>query len=85
MSVHDVKDYAAREIEHGSQMLTSLVESNVGRAERAAQAGFDLAQEVYRFVQDPDGVGTEVLAMAYTAYMSLHSGNFGPEWVGPTR
>lgn len=84
MGVQDVKDQAARDIEHGVSMLTSLVESNVGRADRAAQAGFDLAQQVCSFVQDPEGVGTDALEAAYGKFMSLHSGNFGPEWVGVT-
>lgn len=45
---------------------------------RSRTAGAVFAREVFRFTQDPEGVGSHVLEKAYARFMSLHAGNFGP-------
>lgn len=45
---------------------------------RSRAAGAVFAREVFRFTQDPEGVGTDVLEKAYARFMALHAGNFGP-------
>ncbi len=60
------------------QRLAGCALANDERAQRAADAGNNLAAEVYRYRQDPEGVGLDALDAAYHAFMGQHSGNFTP-------
>ena len=68
----------------GSIFLTKAVNEAQDRFERASNEGAAFAAEVYRYIQDPAGVGAEALHIAYESFMSQHSGNFGPPFEGTT-
>lgn len=46
------------------------------RLANATRAGADLAAEVTRYLDDPEGVGTDALYKANGRFLSLHAGNF---------
>lgn len=46
------------------------------RYTNAADAGAALAVDVYRYLQDPEGIGRDVLREAYGTFMGQHAGNF---------
>jgi hypothetical protein len=63
-------------INDGVDQLVRRGENAQTRLEIATDAGFVLAQAVYEFTEDPDGVGTDALRTAYDTFMGLHAGNF---------
>ena len=66
----------AQEIASGANWLADLVGSYEVFFNNAREAGYDLAQKVYEFVENPEAVGTDALREAYSEFMGLHSGNF---------
>jgi hypothetical protein len=67
------------EAEHAKRIIDWI--ANIGIEEdatrqRASDAGAELADAVYRFLEDPEAVGTDALRRAYGQFMGLHAGNF---------
>jgi hypothetical protein len=70
----NTRDQIARDANN----LVRAAEDGMGRYQVASSAGAALAAEVYRFTEDPDGVGLDALKSAYSRFMRFHSGNFTP-------
>lgn len=72
------------EIDNNLDWMGRVAEDTQNRLVRASDAGAIFAAEVYRFMQDPEAVGTDTLGDAYSAFMAQHSANFAPP-MAPTR
>jgi hypothetical protein len=68
----------AQDIASAVNWMRDLVRDSESRYTVAAAAGYELAQTVDRYVDDPDAVGTDALAAACSKFMGLHSAHFAP-------
>ena len=70
---------AKNDVERNVDWLARAICGYRDRLQAAADVGLTLAQEVYAYAQDPDGVGTDRLEAAYAAFMGQHAGGFAAE------
>lgn len=77
--MENVADGPMAEISRNLDWLERSLGDARSRLACASEAGGKLAAEVYRFTQDPEGVGTDALEAAYGSFMALSSANFYPD------
>lgn len=66
----------SQEIQRAAEHIERERDQLRARLDCAADAGAELAAEVYRYIEDPGLVGMVVLHEAYHRFMGLHAGNF---------
>lgn len=72
LAAKQVAEAAAGHIHHLERALCGVIASGLN----AADAGAALAAEVYRYLADPEGVGTDALREAYDTFIAQHAANF---------
>lgn len=70
---------AADEIKRQIDWLVRCADGGTAQFERCRKAANAFASVVYAFVEDSEGVGTDALREAWSAYMTQDSGNFASD------